>query len=222
MGKGKGLLVALAAPSGTGKGTIIANYLTRHKETLLSISCTSRTQRPGDPDGSYFFITREKFEEMIKNNDFFEWVDYCGNYYGTPKSFIMEKIKENRDVLLEIDYIGALSVKKAFPSAVLVFVLPPDYQELKHRLEKRCSDSPQKIIERLKRAKEEVENATKFDYLIINDDLEKVTKNLEEIINYEKTKNKDNIKIIEKLTIDNPNNEKFIQDFGEQIKNNQQ
>lgn len=216
----KGIVVVIAAPGGTGKGTVISKYLNTHKDIKLSISCTSRTRRTDDKEGSYFFKTKEEFEQMIKNDELLEYVEFCGNYYGTPKSFITECIEKNCDVLLELEYIGALNVKKKFPQALLIFILPPSYEELRKRLEIRGSDSPERIAQRLAKSKDEVESAKEFDYLIINDNLDDTINTLYAVINYEK--HKDNcsnelLDVAENCKISKNKNYEFINNFLNQI-----
>lgn len=199
----KGLLIIICAPSGTGKGTIINKYLENHPKTEYSVSCTTRPQRQNDTPGvTYNFLSKEEFFELVKNNGFFEYEEYCENYYGTPKRFIMDNIENNKDVILEIEYKGALNVKSQFPDAVAVFVMAPSYTELKNRLESRATDDIEKINKRLEKAKEEVAEASKFDYLLINDDLDEAVKNLECIIQSERSKMNKHIDFINKFFIE--------------------
>lgn len=197
MEKDKGLLIIICAPSGTGKGAIIKKYLEKHPETEYSVSCTTRTQRQNDIPGiTYNFLTNEEFFELVNNKGLFEYEEYCGNYYGTPKRFIMDNIENNKDVILEIEYKGALNIKSQFSDSVAIFALPPTYKDLKFRLESRATDNCDKIKERLEKSKEEVASASKFDYLLINDNLDEVVNTLEAIIQAERCKINKHIKFI--------------------------
>ena len=165
-----GLLVVVSGPAGVGKGTVLKRVIENNKDIDFSISATSRSPRPGELDGvNYFYKTREQFEEMIKNDMLVEWVEYCGNYYGTPKEYILDQIEQERTVILEIEVEGALNVKKVFPDAVLIFVLPPSYDELKRRITKRGTESEDVIEKRMNRALEEIEISKNYNYIIVND-----------------------------------------------------
>ncbi len=183
----RNVLVVMSGPSGVGKGTI-ANILTKKLNMALSISCTTRQPRNGEKDGvSYFFISKDNFENKIKNNAFLEYSEHFGNYYGTPKDFVMDKLKTN-DVMLEIDVNGGLEVKKSFPDAVLIMIAPPSIEELKKRLEGRGTESAEKIANRISRVEYELEKQTLYDYTVVNDNLDKAVDDLCEIIKKEKTK----------------------------------
>lgn len=182
----RGLLVVISAPGGAGKGTLIKKYLEMNKNIKLSISCTSRPKRTDDSERSYYFLERSQFEEMIRNDELFEYVEFCGNYYGTPKKFIMDNVNRKNDVILELDYVGALTIKQKFPQAVIIFILPPSVNILRKRLEIRGSDSFDRIAERLTKAKEEAANAKKFDYLVINDNIDDTLQIIDSIISFEK------------------------------------
>ena len=168
----KGTLLVLSGPSGVGKGTIVGEILKRRK-VALSVSCTTRDPREGEVDGkSYFFISRQRFEELIKENGFLEYSKHFDNYYGTPRKFVEEKLQEG-DVILEIEVDGALQVKKAHPDAVLVMIEPPDRQALFARLRGRGTGSEERIESRVKRADYELSKAPLYDYVVVNDDLGK-------------------------------------------------
>jgi guanylate kinase len=175
--KERGSLIVMSGPSGCGKGTVIQEFLKKHKDAWLSISCTSRNTRPGDvPNETYYFITREEFEEKIKNEEFLEYAEVYGNYYGTPRKFVMDQLNAGKDVLLEIDIQGALQVKEHFPDGVFVFITPPSLDELCARIYKRGTDSEEVIQRRMASAADELTYASKYDYIIVNDIAEKATK----------------------------------------------
>ena len=175
----------MSGPSGVGKGTIV-NRLLQKGGYELSVSCTTRSPREGEVDGvSYFFTDRENFEKSIERGGFLEYSEHFGNYYGTPKAFVESKLK-SADVLLEIEVDGALQVKAAHPEAVLIMIVPPSEKELLSRLEKRGTESKEKIAERMKRTSYELSKKSLYDYTVINDDLSKAVAEIENIIKKEK------------------------------------
>ena len=176
-------LYVISGSSGVGKGTILKGFLDRNPDFLLSISCTTRTPRPNEIDGvNYFFMSEDEFEECIKQDKFLEYAEFAGNYYGTKKRYIKQCLEEGKNVILEIDTKGALQVKKRMPEAVLIFVCPPSFEALEARLRGRHTEDEETIQKRLHEAKTELERADSFDYKVINDDLDKAIKTLEEII----------------------------------------
>lgn len=185
--KERGSLIVISGPSGAGKGTIIKKYLDEHEDAWLSVSCTSRAQRPGDVPGvSYYFLTRDQFEEKIENNELLEYTEYNGNYYGTPKEHIEEKLKNGIDVLLEIEVQGALAVKELIPEALCIFIMPPSMKELRERLVGRGTDSKEKILGRFKTAYKEINEVTNYNYVVVNDEVENAVKKINAILISEK------------------------------------
>lgn len=177
---GTGRLIVLTGPSGVGKGTLLRALLQRHPELYLSISVTTRAPRPGEVDGlNYYFVNRTQFEWMAANGELLEWAEFAGNYYGTPRRPVEEAIREGKRVILEIELEGARQIRKSFPMALRLFILPPSMSELEQRLRSRGQDSEDAITRRLKRAQEEVDAAGEFDIQIINDDLESALEAIE-------------------------------------------
>ena len=166
----EGKLIVVSGPSGAGKDTIVSKYLERHPEDELSISMTSRDIRSNDiPNETYFFVSRDEFEKRISDGVFLEYAEYNGNYYGTPKDKINDKLNEGKDVILEIEIQGALKVKELVPDAIFIFILPPSMDELRERLVKRGTDSIDKILSRFQTAYQEINEVTKYNYVVIND-----------------------------------------------------
>lgn len=176
-------LFVLSGSSGVGKGTVLKGFLEKNPDFMLSISCTTRKPRPGEIDGvNYFFISKEEFETCIQENKFLEWAEFAGNFYGTKKKYINQCLDEGKNVILEIDTQGALQVKKQMPEAVLIFICPPSFEALENRLRGRHTEDEATIQKRLEEVKKELERAEKFDYKIVNDELEDAISRLEKIV----------------------------------------
>lgn len=183
----KGLLFVVSAPAGCGKDTILEQVFAKSPNAAYSISATTRAPRPGEVDGvHYYFHTRESFEQMIKDNAVLEYTEYCGNYYGTPKSGVEQMLAQGKDVILKIEVNGAMNIKKLYPDCTLIFILPPSMAELERRLRKRGTETEEKIIERTAQARAELEYAKNYDYLIVNGELETAVDDLIAVIRAEK------------------------------------
>ena len=182
-------LIVISAPSGAGKTSLIAALLTKIKNPnfILSISFTTRPKRENEKHGeSYFFIDKQKFKKMIENNDFLEFAEVFGDFKGTSKSWVKQKLSENMNVILELDWQGATQVKEIYSDAKTIFILPPSYIELELRLNSRGLDKIEEIQKRLGEARKEIENGKSFDYLVVNDDFESALEDLKNIIIDEK------------------------------------
>ena len=183
----KGVLVVVSGLSGAGKGTICKRLLEKYPDYELSVSATSRKPRVGEVNGrEYFFITKEKFEEMIREGKLLEHARYVDNYYGTPKQWVEDQLESGKNIMLEIELQGAFQVRDQIPEAVLVFILPPDMEELKRRLINRGTETMEEIEKRLERAAEEMAFIPEYDYVIVNDEVEKSVDMLHNIVRSEK------------------------------------
>lgn len=168
----KGVLYIISGPSGTGKGTI-CKELVKKRDIYLSVSATSRDKREGETEGiTYYYKTREEFQRMAETGQMLEWAVYGSNYYGTPKAPVEESMEKGRDVILEIEPQGAMKVKALRPDAVMIFVIPPSMQVLKKRLTDRGRENSAQIQERIDAAKWEFTQASNYNYIIVNDDLD--------------------------------------------------
>ena len=206
--KGKGILTVVSGFSGAGKGTLMKNLMSKYSDKYaLSISATTRNPRPGEEHGrEYFFISKEEFEKMIANDELIEYAKYVENYYGTPKDYVMTQLEAGKDVILEIEVQGALQIKEKYPETLLLFVTPPNAEELKNRLVNRGSETMEVINSRMARAAKEAEIMDKYDYLVVNDDLDMCTKKMHEII--QSYSNRTSL------------NASFINEIKEELKNN--
>lgn len=186
--KKQGLFTIISGPSGAGKGSVCEKLVLHDSNFLLSVSATTRAQRPHEVDGKdYFFLTKEEFESKIKNDEFLEYaIVHSDQYYGTPKDKILDYLSQGIDVILEIDINGALQVKNKFPQALFIFILPPSMKELRKRLIKRGTETKDKILERFKTAYKEINEIAKYNYVVINDDLDLAVHKVTSIVIAEK------------------------------------
>ena len=176
-------LFVISGSSGVGKGTVIKEFLNKHPEFRLSISCTTRGKREGEVHGvNYFFLSPNEFKECISNNEFLEWAEFSGHHYGTKKAFVKDCLNNGENLILEIDTKGALNVKKIMPEAELIFIAPPSLEELEARLRGRHTETEEALQKRLASIKLEIENSKQFDYKVINDTVENAVKELEKIM----------------------------------------
>ncbi|MBM6837991.1 guanylate kinase, partial [Clostridium saudiense] len=187
MTNNKGLLIVVSGPSGAGKGTICKALLEKHDDLFISVSATTRQPRAGEVDGvNYHFITKEDFIKRVEQKDFLEYAEVYGNYYGTPKSKVEEMLDSGKNVILEIDIQGALKVKENFKEGVFIFILPPSMEELKQRIIKRGSETPESLMRRFKSAYQEINYISKYNYAVVNDVVDVAVSKIEGIITAEK------------------------------------
>jgi len=197
----KGILTIVSGFSGAGKGTLMKALLKKYDTYALSISATTRKPREGEVDGrEYFFKTVEEFEQLIQEDTLIEYAKFVDNYYGTPKAYVEEQLNQGKDVILEIEIQGALKVKEKMPDTLLVFITPPSADELKRRLVGRGTETMDVIESRLARANEEAKGMDKYDYILVNDVLDKCVDDLHNLIQSEKCASERNNVFISKIT----------------------
>lgn len=198
----KGLLILISGPSGTGKGTVCDLLRQKHPEISYSISATTRQPRPGEQDGvNYYFYTKEKFREMIDQGQLLEWAEVYGNFYGTPKQKVLDRLDAGEDILLEIDTQGALNVMKVMPEGLFIFLLPPSLEELAARLKGRGTETEESLHRRLGAAVDEIKLATKYRYVVVNDKVEDAQETIANIIEAEHHRSDLNENLLAKLQV---------------------
>lgn len=181
-----GLLIVLSGPSGVGKGTVCAAFRKRKTDLIYSISATTREPRPNEVDGvHYFFKGRDDFKAMIEGDELLEWAEYMGNYYGTPRAFVEETLSAGKDVILEIEVQGALQIKRKFPNGVFIFLAPPSMQELQQRISGRGTETTEVMAGRLSVAEQEMNLVDRYDYAVVNDEVERACDRILSIVQAE-------------------------------------
>jgi guanylate kinase len=188
-GEGRGILFVVSSPSGGGKGTLIQRVLNKVANLSYSVSFTTRTPRSGELDGrEYFFVTPEKFKEMIAADEFLEWAYVHGKLYGTARRQVAQEISDGRDIILEVDVQGAASIRALMADSVSIFILPPSFEVLRQRLQARGTDSPEELDLRLRNAPTELKDYSAFQYLIINDDADRAANEMTAIVQAERAR----------------------------------
>jgi len=201
--KEKGILVVVSGFSGAGKGTIMKNLTQKYDNYALSISATTRAPRPGEEEGkSYFFVSKDRFEEMIDRDELVEYAKYVDNYYGTPRKFVEDCLAEGKDVILEIEIQGALKIKKKFPDSLLIFMAPPSAEELRARLIGRNTEDEETVNKRLSRAIVEAEGVEAYDYILVNADIDTCTEKLHNLIRASHDRAEVHLDLIEEIRKD--------------------
>ena len=183
----KGKLLVLSGPSGVGKGTVLGELMKRRTDMCFSVSATTRSPREGEVDGvNYFFVSKERFEEMIQNNELLEYAQFVSNSYGTPRAYVEQQLEKGMNVILDIEVQGARNIVNMIPDAVSVYVIPPSYEELERRLRGRGTETEEQIQGRLQTAIEEAKAADFYRYIVVNDNLEEAVNELDAIMTAEK------------------------------------
>lgn len=199
--KKQGLLIVLSGPSGSGKNTVCDEFKKNNSNVWESISMTSRKPRKGEEDGkAYYFVSEEEFEKNIKEDKMLEYARFAGNYYGTPRDSVQKHLDKGEDVILVIEIQGALQIKKKIPHALFIFLLPPSMRELKRRLTDRNTESKEKVMERFETAYKEINELSKYNYVIVNDMVKTAADKLEAIIKAERCR----VDRIEEVFLDSP------------------
>lgn len=196
----KGLLVVVSGPSGAGKGTVLAHAIRNYPNLQYSVSVTTREPRPGEVDGvNYYFVTKDRFKEMLAGGELLEHQQVYGNYYGTPKQKVLDKLEEGFDVVLEIDVKGALDIKNKFPQAVMIFLTPVNRSTIEERLRGRDTETEEQLKVRIESAIDEIKQAVFYDYIVVNEDAEKGAEDIINIIKAQKCSVDNNKKFIDNL-----------------------
>ena len=198
--KQKGVLAVVSGFSGAGKGTVLNGLLDQYDNYAVSISATTRDPRPGEENGrEYFFVKEDRFEEMIRKDQLIEYARYVNHYYGTPRDYVETRLAEGTDVILEIEIQGALNVKKKYPDAILIFVLPPTAKELERRLTGRGTETAEVIRQRLSRAYEEADGMEMYDYILVNDSVDLCVEELHRLIQSQHLRTKSRMELVSKM-----------------------
>ena len=196
----KGMLVVISGFSGSGKGTLMKGLMDNYDYYSLSISATTRQPRPGEQEGrEYFFVDKDRFIKMIQNDELLEYARYVDNYYGTPKSYVEQELAKGKDVILEIEMQGALKIKAKYPDSVLVFITPPTVEKLIRRLRNRGTETEEVICKRLEKATMEAEGIEAYDYILVNDNLDKTVKHLNYLIQDQHMRVSNQIRFLEDI-----------------------
>ena len=199
----QGILVVISGFSGAGKGTLLKAMMEKYHNYALSISATTRSPREGEQNGKeYFFVNRESFEKMIEEGQLIEYAQYVNNYYGTPRQYVFQQMADGKDVILEIEIQGALKIKEQFPESLLLFVMPPNADELKRILVGRGTESTEVIEARLHRAEEEAAGIDSYDYILINDNLEQCVEDMHQLIQAQHNRVSNNLDFIEQIKME--------------------
>ncbi len=206
--KKRGSIIVISGTTCAGKGTVIEKLLETEENVKLSVSYTSREKRSGEIDGvNYYFVTREEFEKKIEQGDFLEYALVHDNYYGTPKAEINEELNKGNDVILEIDVVGAMNVKKMFPEVILIFIMAPSMEVVRERIKARGKETPEQIIRRFQTAYQEINEIPKYNYVVVNDFLEEAVNKVKAILVSEKCR----VDRIEEILVSNQ--EEVIHEF---------
>ena len=196
----KGQLIVISGPSGAGKGTICKEYMEKHPDTFLSVSVTERAPRPGEIDGVHYnFIDKNAFDKLIAEDGLIEWAQYGDNRYGSPKAPVLEAISQGRDVIFEIEVVGAAKVKEQYPEGIYVFIAPPSFEELRNRLTGRNTETQEQIDKRLAKASSELDRMNAYDYIVVNSTVEEAVKDIENILSTARLRPSQQTELIEKL-----------------------
>lgn len=194
------MLVVISGFSGAGKGTLMKGLIQNYDFYSLSISATTRAPRPGEQEGrEYFFVSKKEFLQMMQNGELLEYARYVDNYYGTPKSYVEQELAKGKDVILEIEMQGALKIKAKYPDSLLIFITPPSVDELIRRLRNRGTETEDVIVKRLEKATMEAEGIEAYDYILINDNLDKTVKHLNYLIQDQHMRVRSQIKFLEEI-----------------------